>query len=55
MKFLRRRFPQLAGAAAAAPSISRIATAQAYPARPITIVVGVAAGGQYVFCIKNGV
>jgi tripartite-type tricarboxylate transporter receptor subunit TctC len=35
----------LAAGAAAAPAVSRVASAQAYPSRPITIIVGAAAGG----------
>jgi tripartite-type tricarboxylate transporter receptor subunit TctC len=45
MKFPRRRFLHLAAGAAALPAISRMAWAQTYPSRPITIVAGVAAGG----------
>ncbi len=41
----RRRFLHLAAGAAALPSVSRIARAQAYPVRPVRIVVGVTAGG----------
>jgi tripartite-type tricarboxylate transporter receptor subunit TctC len=41
----RRRFLKLAASAFALPAISRIARAQAYPARPVRIVVGFAAGG----------
>ena len=41
----RRQFLHLAAGAAAIPAVSRIARAQAYPSRPITIVVGFAAGG----------
>src|SRR6516164_431336 len=37
MKFPRRNFLEFAGAAAAAPALSRSATAQAYPTRNITI------------------
>jgi hypothetical protein len=41
----RRRFLQLAASAAALAAMSRIAGAQAYPARPVRIIVGYAAGG----------
>src|SRR5262249_30182965 len=41
----RRKFLQFAGATAVAPAFPRVATAQAYPTRPITIVVPLAAGG----------
>jgi tripartite-type tricarboxylate transporter receptor subunit TctC len=41
----RRRFLRLAAGAAAFPAVSRIARAQAYPSRPITIVVPSGAGG----------
>jgi tripartite-type tricarboxylate transporter receptor subunit TctC len=46
MKLPRRRFLNLAAGAAALPAVSRIARAQTYPARPVRIVVGFAAGGQ---------
>jgi tripartite-type tricarboxylate transporter receptor subunit TctC len=45
MKFPRRKFLQFAGAAAAAPAFLRVARAQAYPTRPITMIVPFAAGG----------
>ena len=45
MKLVRRRFLQLAAGAAALPVIPRIASAQAYPSRPITVIVPYAAGG----------
>jgi tripartite-type tricarboxylate transporter receptor subunit TctC len=45
MKPLRRRFLQLAAGAAALPAASRIAWAQAYPSRPVRLVVGFPAGG----------
>jgi tripartite-type tricarboxylate transporter receptor subunit TctC len=45
MKLPRRRFLHLAAGTAALPVLSRIAQAQAYPARPITIIVPFAAGG----------
>jgi tripartite-type tricarboxylate transporter receptor subunit TctC len=46
MKLQRRRFLQLAAGAAALPSASRLAVAQTYPARPVTLVVFVPAGGS---------
>jgi tripartite-type tricarboxylate transporter receptor subunit TctC len=45
MTLPRRRFLRLAAGAAALPAVARIATAQAYPSRPITIVVPSGAGG----------
>jgi tripartite-type tricarboxylate transporter receptor subunit TctC len=45
MKLPRRRFLQMAAGAAALPALSRIAQAQAYPARPVRIIVGFPAGG----------
>ena len=45
MKLPRRTFLRLAASAAALPAVSRTASAQAYPARPVRIVVGFAAGG----------
>jgi tripartite-type tricarboxylate transporter receptor subunit TctC len=44
MKLPRRSFLHLAAGAAALPAVSRIARAQAYPARPVRIVVPFAAG-----------
>jgi tripartite-type tricarboxylate transporter receptor subunit TctC len=41
----RRRFLSLAAGAAALPAVSRVARAQAYPTRPITMIVPSAAGG----------
>ena len=49
MKFPRRTFLQLAAGAAALPAVPRIARAQAYPSRPVRIVVGFAAGGATTF------
>src|SRR5439155_916304 len=40
-----RQFLQLAAGAAALPVVSRVAWAQAYPSRPVRILVAVAAGG----------
>ena len=45
MKLPRRQFLHLAAGAAALPALSSIATAQAFPSRPITMVVPVPAGG----------
>jgi tripartite-type tricarboxylate transporter receptor subunit TctC len=45
MKLGRRRFLSLAGAAVAAPAVPRMAYAQAYPSRPVRVVVMLAAGG----------
>jgi tripartite-type tricarboxylate transporter receptor subunit TctC len=45
MKLPRRNFLRLAAGAAVLPAVSRIACAQAYPSRPVHLVVGVAAGG----------
>ena len=44
MKLARRAFLHLAAGAAALPMSSRFARAQAYPARPITLVVTFPAG-----------
>jgi tripartite-type tricarboxylate transporter receptor subunit TctC len=44
MKLPRRTFLQFAGAAASAPAFSRVAMAQTYPSRPITMIVPLAAG-----------
>ena len=41
----RRRILSLAAGAAALPVVSRLSCAQAYPTRPVRIIVGFAAGG----------
>src|SRR5499426_1915656 len=41
----RRHFLHIAAGAVALPTVSRIAWAQAYPSRPVRIIVGLAAGG----------
>jgi tripartite-type tricarboxylate transporter receptor subunit TctC len=45
MKLRRRQFLILMAGAAAVPEVSRIARAQVYPARPVRLLVGYAAGG----------
>src|SRR5215831_309059 len=45
MKLPRRNFLHLAVAAAALPAVSHVARAQAYPSRPVRIIVGFPAGG----------
>jgi tripartite-type tricarboxylate transporter receptor subunit TctC len=47
MKLPRRQFLHLAAGAAALPAVSRIATAQTYPSRPVRLIVPVAPGGAY--------
>jgi tripartite-type tricarboxylate transporter receptor subunit TctC len=44
MKFPRRQFLYLAAGALALPAVRRVAWAQAYPSRPVRIMVGFAAG-----------
>jgi tripartite-type tricarboxylate transporter receptor subunit TctC len=44
-KLPRRRFLHLAAGAAVLPAMSRIAAAQAYPVRPLSLIVFVPAGG----------
>jgi tripartite-type tricarboxylate transporter receptor subunit TctC len=46
MKLRRRKFLHLAAGTVALPVISRVASAQAYPARPITMIVPIAAGSS---------
>src|SRR5262245_19184369 len=44
MKLPRRTFLQLAAGAAALPAMSRIARAQAYPTRPVRLIIGIVPG-----------
>src|SRR5437773_1357675 len=45
MTLVRRQFARVLGAAAVLPVISRAGRAQAYPSRPVRLVVGFAPGG----------
>jgi len=45
MKLRRRRFLHLAAGAAMLPAVSRIASAQSYPTRPVRIIVGFTPAG----------
>jgi tripartite-type tricarboxylate transporter receptor subunit TctC len=45
MSLARREFLHLGSAAALATVVPSLATAQAYPARPVRLIVGFAAGG----------
>src|SRR5215813_13902088 len=45
MKLPSRSFLHLAAGAAALPAVSRFAWAQAYPSRPVRLLIGFAAGG----------
>ena len=47
MKLPRRRFLHLAAGAMPLATVSRIATAQTYPSRPVRWIVGFAPGGGY--------
>jgi tripartite-type tricarboxylate transporter receptor subunit TctC len=44
MKLLRRQFLRLAASAVVLPAVSRLARAQAYPTRPVRLIVGFPAG-----------
>ena len=45
MKLLRREFLRLTAGAAVFPAVSRIASAQSFPSRPVHIIVGAPPGG----------
>jgi tripartite-type tricarboxylate transporter receptor subunit TctC len=45
MKLHRRQFMRLAASGAALPALSQLATAQAYPSRPVRLIVGFAPSG----------
>ena len=47
MKLPRRQFLHLAAGATAPPAVSRFAWAQAYPSRPIRLVVPLLPGGAF--------
>ena len=42
----RRQFLHLAAGAAALPAVSRVARAQAYPTRPVRLIVGFTSGAH---------
>src|SRR5262249_49095392 len=46
-KLPRRNFLHLAASAAALPAVLRVAFAQAYPSRPVRLIVGAPAGGGF--------
>src|SRR5580698_1692948 len=46
LKLRRRRFLNLITSAAALPALPRISNAQAYPARPVRVLVGFPPGGS---------
>jgi hypothetical protein len=47
MKLPRRNFLHLAAGAAALPAVSRVAWTQAYPSRPVRIIVPAAPSGAF--------
>ena len=47
MKLPRRQFLRLAAGIAAFPAVSRFVRADGYPTRPVHLLVGFAAGGNF--------
>src|ERR1700680_3747086 len=47
MKLPRRRFLRLAAGVVALPALSRVASAETYPTRPVHLIVPVPAGGTF--------
>ena len=52
MKRSRREFFQVTAGAIALPALSRVARAESYPTRPVRILVGFAAGGNFDFVAR---
>ena len=52
MRLPRRQFLHLAAGTAALPAVSRMARAQAYPARPVRVIVPYAPGGPTDVCAR---
>jgi tripartite-type tricarboxylate transporter receptor subunit TctC len=52
MRLGRRRFLKIAGGTFAAPALARTAMAQAYPSRPVRIMISVAPGGAADFSAR---
>jgi tripartite-type tricarboxylate transporter receptor subunit TctC len=52
MKFARRHFLRLAASTVVLPAVSQQARAEAYPSRPVRIIVGFAAGGPADICAR---
>nr|WP_312002361.1 hypothetical protein [Bradyrhizobium hereditatis] len=48
MQYRRRQFLQLMAAASALPAASSIASAQAYPSRPVRLVIGYTPAGRLI-------
>src|SRR5271167_3688243 len=46
MKLPRRKFLRLAASTAALPAVSRIASAETYPSRPVHLIIGYPPGGS---------